>query len=218
MAVTLIATFPPQGLDRLVKPRDRPRSLYNPGIEVLLICTGNQCRSPMAAGLLRHRLAAAGSSATVRSAGLLGDGVPATGHAVAVLARRGVDISDHRSRRLTREAIVDADLVIGMARHHVREAILLDPSALSRTFTLRDLVRRASAAPPRRRDEPMATWLRRLDPARRHADLVGEAGADDIADPIGQPRDAYEACATEIEILVDALVPHLAPRSDVGVA
>jgi protein-tyrosine phosphatase len=172
----------------------------------------------MAAGLLSHRLAALHSDISVRSAGLLGEGVPATGHAISVLFDRGIDISGHRSRHLSAEMVVDADLVLGMARHHVREAVLLDTSALTRAFTLRELVRRADAAAPRAAGEPVASWLRRLDPARRPSDLAGESAVDDIPDPIGRPRRTYEGVATELGRLIAALVPHLVRESDRGVA
>ncbi len=88
-------------------------------IEILMLCTGNTCRSPMAAALLARRLDEAGVKAVVSSAGLLFDGKPATDHGQAVMADRGIDTSGHRSRKLRPEILTGADIVIGMARSHV---------------------------------------------------------------------------------------------------
>src|SRR5689334_22069461 len=108
-------------------------------IEILMVCTGNTCRSPMAAALLGRRLVEAGIAAVVTSAGLLFDGKPATDHGLAVMADRGLDTSGHRSRKLRPDLLAGADLVIGMARSHVREAVALaGPDLLRRAFTLKE--------------------------------------------------------------------------------
>src|SRR5262245_18808678 len=91
-----------------------PGRTYTHAIEILLVCTANQCRSPMAEGLLRRSLAQAGVVAMVHSAGLLPGGVGATPDAIATVGDRGVDISGHVSRRLDADMVRDADLVIGM--------------------------------------------------------------------------------------------------------
>lgn len=81
---------------------------------VLVVCTGNVCRSPMAEGLLRARLARLGHG-SVESAGLAAlAGRPAEPHAVALLARRGIDISGHRARQLTPEQLAAAEVVLVM--------------------------------------------------------------------------------------------------------
>ena len=110
----------------------RPGRTYNPPIDVLILCTANQCRSPMAEVLLRRHLERAGVDATVSSAGLHGGGVPATDHGQAAMADRGLDLSAHRSRELDDDMLRQADLVIAMARVHVREAAVLLPEATAR--------------------------------------------------------------------------------------
>jgi protein-tyrosine phosphatase len=163
----------------------------------------------MAVALLERHLTRAGVAATVTSAGLVSDGVPASAHAVDEMARRGIDIRHHRSRRLTVDAVERADLVIGMARMHAREAVLLDRSALPRTFTLRDLVRRADALDGSHPDG-FPGWLAHVGGVRTTADLVGERAADDVVDPIGMPADAYIKCASELDDLLGRLASHLA--------
>jgi len=88
---------------------------------ILFICTGNLCRSPMAAGLLRKRLAEAGldSRHHVASAGTWGlDGQPATENAVAVMGERGIDISDHTAQTVRAAQVAEADLILVMSREH----------------------------------------------------------------------------------------------------
>lgn len=88
---------------------------------ILMVCTGNLCRSPMAAGMLRQRLAREGLDGqyTVRSAGTWAlEGRPASEHAVEVMAERGVDIAGHRSHGLTSADIAEADLILVMSREH----------------------------------------------------------------------------------------------------
>jgi len=180
--------------------------LYNPGIDILLVCTANQCRSPMAEGLLERLLAQAGVGAEVGSAGLLPGGAPATPDAVATMADRGVDISRHVSRTLTRETATTTPLVIGMTRAHVREACVTFGAPVDRAYTLKELVRRGEQAGGRREGEPGSSWLARIGAGRRTADLVGDDPADDIADPVGRPRDVYEDTADELEGLLRRLV------------
>jgi len=171
----------------------------------------------MAEYLLRQRLGDIGVDARVASAGVLRAGNPASAHGIDLLQGRGLDMAPHRSRQLSRELLASADLIVGMAREHVREAAVLNPAVWPRTFTLKELVRRGEAAGPRGSGESLADWLARLGQGRRIADLSGASPADDIADPIGQPRAAYERLAAELDDLLDRLVAvafagALAPR------
>jgi protein-tyrosine phosphatase len=159
----------------------------------------------MAAALLGRRLDDASVKATVSSAGLLSDGRPVTDHGLAVMANRGIDTSGHRSRRLSPGLVEEADLVIGMARSHVREAVALVPGAMGRAFTLKEIVRRGEERGGRAPEEPLEGWLARLHEGRRPADLLGDTDADDIADPIGGPRRAYERTAEELDDLTARL-------------
>jgi glycine hydroxymethyltransferase len=156
--------------------------------------------------LLRHRLADLGVDVRVASAGLLRGGQPASEHGVALLAERGFDLSEHRSQALTPELLEGADLVLGMAREHVREAVVLVPTAFPRTFTLKELVRRGEAVGQRFPDEALEAWLERVDAGRTPADLMGSSPADDVADPIGHPRPVYERMVDELDDLVTRLV------------
>ena len=160
----------------------------------------------MAAALLARRLEEARVKAVVRSAGLLFDGRPATDHGVAVMAARGIDTSEHRSRKLRPDLLTGVDLVIGMARDHVREAVVLaGPTLLERTFTLKEIVRRGEERGGRAPGEPLEEWVARLHAGRRPTDLLGDFDADDVADPIGGPRLSYERTAEELDDLTARL-------------
>jgi protein-tyrosine phosphatase len=160
----------------------------------------------MAEALLADRLASTGVPATVTSAGMFAPGLAPPTEAVAALARYGLDISGHRSRRLEVADVVEADLVVAMARSHVREAVVLAPAAWPRTFTLKELARRGSAVGPRRPGERLARWLARVGEGRVQSELVGDADMDDVADPMGGAPEDYVATAALLKELVDRLV------------
>jgi protein-tyrosine phosphatase len=120
------------------------------------------------------------------------------------MAERGLDLSRHRSRHLEPRYLDDADLVLGMAREHVREAVALMPEALDRAFTLKELVRRAEAQPRGR--SSFDSWLRSLSADRDVVDLLGAATTDDIEDPIGGPLASFRETADELDDLMARLV------------
>jgi protein-tyrosine-phosphatase len=86
-------------------------------VKILLVCTGNTCRSPMAQAMLAHLLAVRGKrDIAVESAGVMAfPGMHASPQAVRVMHERGFDISGHRSRLLTPDLLGDADLVLCMS-------------------------------------------------------------------------------------------------------
>lgn len=104
---------------------------------VLLVCSGNTCRSPMAMTLLRDlwQKANPGWALEVNSAGTGAfPGSPATAHAVTVMKSRGLDLSSHRSQPVS--DLRDYDLVLTMTQSH-RDAILArQPAMAGRVFTL----------------------------------------------------------------------------------
>jgi len=90
-------------------------------MKVLLVCTGNTCRSPMAEVLLVRALEAAGiGNIEVTSAGTgAWEGSAASEGAYLVMLERGYDLSAHRARELTRELVREADLILAMGRAHL---------------------------------------------------------------------------------------------------
>jgi protein-tyrosine phosphatase len=100
-----------------------------------------------------------------------------------------------------------------MARNHVREAIVAVPDAWPRSFTLKELVRRGELCGPRRPGQPLDEWLAAVHAGRRLPDLLGDSAVDDVADPIGKPRRAYERTAKELDDLTSRLARLLAGES-----
>lgn len=171
----------------------------------------------MAEGLLRTALAEAGIRASVGSAGLLPGGSWATDLAIEVMAERGVDIAGHRSRTLDPRIVPPVPLVIGMTRHHVREACVTYGASIHRTFTLKELVRRGEQVGPRAAGETVSGWLVRVGAGRQASDLVGDDEDDDVVDPAGRPRAAYLRTVAELDDLVTRLVRLLVGHPVVGV-
>jgi protein-tyrosine-phosphatase len=140
-------------------------------LDIVFVCTANQCRSPIAEVLMRHRLEELHIRATVTSAGLLRPGAPPPSTGITLMALRGMDISEHHSRRLSDAVVHHTDLLLGLGTRHVREVVSSYPHAWPKSFVLKDFVQRASAVGPRRHGEN----LRRLaDPDRRWPQALHE--------------------------------------------
>ena len=158
---------------------------------IVVLCTANVCRSPMAAALLARRLSGLGVAARVRSAGMLRDGDPPLPEVISVMARYGIDVTGHRSRVAGAADLARASLVLAMARDSLRYAVVTEPGAWPRAFTLRELIRRGGRVGPRRPDEPFPGWLSRVHAGRERVALLGDSADDDVPDPAGGPLRAY---------------------------
>ena len=88
---------------------------------IVFVCTGNTCRSPLAEGIARHEVQKRGwKHVSVASAGVAArPGDEASGHAVTVAGRDGIDLGQHRSQPLTRDLVTWADLVLAMGPSHL---------------------------------------------------------------------------------------------------
>jgi tRNA threonylcarbamoyl adenosine modification protein (Sua5/YciO/YrdC/YwlC family) len=176
-ADSTIVQFGPSGAWRIlregaVKSADIRRMIRR---TILLVCTGNTCRSPIAAGLVRQALARklncrvaelTRHGVEVVSAGLAAaEGLRATPEAAAAARELGADITRHRSQRLTAELIQGADMVWCMTGFHVEEARRLSPESARR--------------------------IERLSPQ------------EDIPDPVGGGMEAYRAAAAAIETALE---------------
>jgi protein-tyrosine-phosphatase len=184
---------------------------------VLLVCTGNVCRSPMAERMGQSVLdSASGAQAAVRlhSAGLravVGSGMhPDSARA---LQRYGTDAGDFRARQLSEAMVSEADLVLTMTERHRREVLERSPRALGRTFTLREAAalhdQLADGALPG--GDPatgsVGEWVRQLAKARSRRRGSSD---DDVRDPIGLSYEAHEEAAAAIAVAIVPLVRRLA--------
>jgi protein-tyrosine phosphatase len=155
----------------------------------------------------------AAEEVSVASAGLLEGGYASPPEVVTVMEELGIDLSGHSSRQISPELVVESDVIVGMARRHAREVVLLDGAAWDHTFTLKEFVRRGDLVGGRGPDEALRVWLDALHEGRKRTDLVGSSVADDVADPIGGPLEGYRKTARELgELVGRAAALLLAPR------
>ena len=104
---------------------------------VLMVCTGNICRSPMAEALLVRRLTDRGVEVRVASAGIAAlVGHAAAPEAQALMRERGFDIGAHRGRQLTPEIIRSFELILVMEMGQQRAVESMLPSARGRVHRL----------------------------------------------------------------------------------
>lgn len=180
-------------------------------LKVLVVCTANVCRSPMAEALLRHHCEALGVDAAVTSAGTGSHGLPVDPAAVTALSERGLDISHHHPRRIDPAILAadGADLVLTMTREHLRTVATSATGVFGRAFTLRELVRRDGTAQPSA-GRGLESWLAEVAVGRRASDLMGSDPRDDVADPYGLSLATHRECAAELDRLTEAIARALA--------
>jgi protein-tyrosine phosphatase len=104
--------------------------------QILFVCTGNTCRSPMAERLMRH-LCRSLSGWTFRSAGVFAaEGAPASEGAIQALKEKGLDLRDHQTRILSPKLMDEATWVIAMTAEHARLAREQVPEGSGKVRTL----------------------------------------------------------------------------------
>jgi protein-tyrosine phosphatase len=179
-------------------------------LRVLVVCTGNICRSPMAEGFLRDRSRRLlDGDLDVSSAGTWARlGSPPMPEAIEASAERGVDVAHLRSTPIEREAIDGADLVLTMAAEHRDEILHVEPRAEPKAFTLKELARLLAALPEPTPDAGIDDVRDRIAQAHRlrSGPDAPPIHDEDVSDPLGLGIQTYRAKAWEIEEHVDALI------------
>jgi protein-tyrosine phosphatase len=174
---------------------------------ILVVCVGNLCRSAVAEGLLRLRLAEAGLEKTVEvgSAGVRAiAGSPMHPLAAAELERLGGSAKGFNARRLEEAGMGKADLVLTATKELRREALGVVPQAMRRTFTIVELATIVRGVLPQPLDELVA-----FAGANRHLALESDI---DLPDPIGQDQEVHRLVADRIDESVRTIVGSLDSR------
>lgn len=173
---------------------------------VLIVCTANRCRSPLAAALLRQYLAVLpdGAAVTVASAGLLrgGETVPDRGRDVARGA--GLDLSTHISTLITPAMIARADLVLTAARTQARDVVAMEPTAWPRVFTLLQ-AERWWVSHPRPSHVALREWVETVGAGRQRREIIGANQDDDIRDPFRRSRRVWRSVFTQSDRATHAI-------------
>ncbi|WP_258723379.1 LCP family protein [Cellulomonas sp. NS3] len=183
---------------------------------VLVVGTRNVCRSPAAERLLRARLGEHGD-VVILSAGTeaTADGdLPAP--LVEHLGSVGADADAHEARELDPELVRSADVVLTATRQERAAVVRTVPSAIRRTFTLRELARVARALGPEVLPEgDVAGRLSALvDAAARHRTPTSPraAGDDDLLDPYGRDEAAYATAFDQVLAAVEGIAETVRPE------
>ncbi len=144
------------------------------GVQVLFVCTGNTCRSPMAEGMFKKFLSEKLDCEVdelpemgykILSAGIMNtSGIPASDSSVSVCAGQGIDISGHKNRALSKGLISESDLIFGLSWEHCQRVLQISPEASDKCMLL--------------------------------------AEDKSIPDPIGQSDEVYELCAKQIDEVI----------------
>lgn len=166
-------------------------------LRLMIVCTGNICRSPMAEVVLRDRLEAAGLAdrVSVDSTGISDEerGNPIDRRARRALEARGYDVPHRSARQVTAVDLASHDLVLAMTASHAR--------------ALRALAREDAGLAARVR------MYRSFDPA---APVGGAEHLLDVDDPWYGDQDGFEVTMDEVEAAADAIVDHV--RAELGVS
>ncbi len=168
-------------------------------LDILVVCTGNVCRSPFIAAVLRARL----PELTIGSAGtdaMVGERPPA--EVLRALADRGIEPPTLPAQSLTRAKVRGSRLIVTATRFHRARVVAMESAARARAFTLKELARVSGGHQP---PHGLAWVLAHAASTAGALDNVDHD--DDLDDPYGLGWPAYEKMATEVDKALGVLVP-----------
>ncbi|ROR81441.1 protein-tyrosine phosphatase [Plantibacter flavus] len=182
-----------------------------PPTRILIVCTGNICRSPYAEFLLGGGLAEVDASGfEVRSAGTGAlRGHPIDASSAALLGPLAVTAAGFAATQLTAGLVGRQDVVLTMTREH-RSAVLRScPEALRRTFSLREFARLLDTVDSGRLPRTRAARWMRLAPelaANRTSARLQDPAQDDVVDPFGQGPEVFRQMESQIVPALERII------------
>lgn len=149
---------------------------------LLFVCTGNLCRSPLSEGILKKMLSEQGvQHIHVASAGMMAkEGAPATNLTQSVAQQHGIDLSQHKAQYVSAELVGSSDLILVMEKIHQLEIETWFPSSKGKVFLLRSF-------------GPNGIF-------------------EEVDDPIGGTSEIFDLCYQLLESEIQRMLPELLER------
>jgi protein-tyrosine phosphatase len=164
-------------------------------MNVLFVCTGNICRSPLAEQVFDQMVAASGFGERVKvdSSGTFGlSGSEMDLGSMRAMRDLGFDPKPHRAKALTREQAEWADLILTFSEAHRADVVELHVPANRYAFTLTEFANLVTHY-----ESPEAELASRLTDTLRHRGVAPRLDDLDIADPYGLDRTAFASMADQ---------------------
>ena len=183
--------------------------LQAPNGRILVVCTGNICRSPYIERVLAHELAGTGISVSSAGTGAL-VGAPIDPESATRLRAAGADADNYAARQVTRDIVAASDLIIAATREHLSQVVPLHPRALRYGFALHDLGDLLAAVTP----AEIAAAPGDNHVAKVAAAAIAKRGViaprlprdSGIVDPYRQPGAVFDQMVAEIATSLPAVV------------
>ncbi len=168
--------------------------------KILLVCTGNTCRSSMGEWLLKELIkkdeALQSSGIIVESAGVAAfPGSGASFNAIEAMKERGIDISGHKARMITEGMAADSDIILTMTVSQKERILREFKSAAGKTYTLKEYAYGG------------------VEKAEENGKKDGGYGGMDIRDPFGGSLEEYKKALSEIEDALKAVLERIKRES-----
>lgn len=185
---------------------------HAPSGHILIVCTGNICRSPYIERVLAHELADTGILVSSAGTGAL-VGNPIDPQSASRVAAAGADPEGFAARQVTKQIVADADLIIGATREHLADIVPLHPRALRYAFALHDLGDLLAAVTPA--EIAAAPGDNRV--AKVAAAAISKRGIvnprlpeeSGIVDPYRQPTEVFDQMVSEIATSLPSILKAL---------